>query len=298
MKNHIPDRRWNSKTVWRRSGSENTTFLWDHPDRGEEQGNFLGESDGSRPPLRDSLPDDGEARNDFSAISGNYTYRPHVEPRVKLYVPREESCPIPLKHIDVTRNTFSSLDVLLEKSIDDYWNVDGDRDLSDTWTSFTRFPILDEKPPDGYTWSGGRLTRKQTTFPTPLRYIDVARNCEQYIHKYSTYRVAQHDHISSRKHAWLERWKAQDCTSLCPRKNCHRRAMSHSLPHLTLSKSTSSLSPTSSTSPIFPTVSPTHTRSLVHDPHSATFHGRVAAQHKSHLSQDMSPNHRDRSDRA
>ena len=35
--------------------------------------------------------------------------------------------------------------------------------MSDAWTSFTRFVLLDEKPPDGYTWSGWRLTRKQTT---------------------------------------------------------------------------------------------------------------------------------------
>ena len=40
--------------------------------------------------------------------------------------------------------------------------------------------------------------------------------------------------------------------------------MSHSLPHLSLTTTTSSLSPTS---PIFPTISPTHTRSLVHDPY-------------------------------
>ena len=38
--------------------------------------------------------------------------------------------------------------------------------------------------------------------------------------------------------------------------------MSQSLPHLTLTISTSSLSPISSTSPFFPTVSPTHTRSM------------------------------------
>ena len=30
-------------------------------------------------------------------------------------------------------------------------------------TGFTQFTLLDEKPPDGYTWSGGRLTRKQLT---------------------------------------------------------------------------------------------------------------------------------------
>ena len=35
--------------------------------------------------------------------------------------------------------------------------------MSDAWTGFTRFTILSERPPDGYTWSGERLTRKQTT---------------------------------------------------------------------------------------------------------------------------------------
>ena len=84
-----------------------------------------------------------------------------MEPRVKLYMPREESFPIQLKYIDVTRITRPSLDVLLEKKIDDYWNVDGGRELSDAWTGFTRFILLNERPPDGYTWSGERLTRKQ-----------------------------------------------------------------------------------------------------------------------------------------
>ena len=42
---------------------------------------------------------------------------------------------------------------MLEHRMDDYWNIGGNRDLSDSWTGFTRFTILDEKPPDGYTWS-------------------------------------------------------------------------------------------------------------------------------------------------
>ena len=92
------------------------------------------------------------------------SYRHHVEPRVELYSPREESFyPIPLKYIDVTRTTHTNLDVKLEKRIDDYWDIDGSRDLSDPWTGFTQFTLLDEKAPDGYTWSGGRLTRKQLT---------------------------------------------------------------------------------------------------------------------------------------
>ena len=46
---------------------------------------------------------------------------------------------------------------------DDFWNIDGARDLSDSWTGFTRFTLLEENPPDVYTWSGVRLTKKQTT---------------------------------------------------------------------------------------------------------------------------------------
>ena len=30
----------------------------------------------------------------------------------------------------------------------------GSRDLSDPWTGFTQFTLLEEKPPDEYLWSG------------------------------------------------------------------------------------------------------------------------------------------------
>ena len=35
--------------------------------------------------------------------------------------------------------------------------------LSVSWTGFTEFTLLKEKPPDEYMWSGWRLTRKQLT---------------------------------------------------------------------------------------------------------------------------------------
>ena len=124
---------------------------------------FLGESEGSLPPSHDSFPDVGEAINDFWSMSENFIYRHHVEPRVKLYSPREESFPIPLKYIDVSRTTHTNLDVKQEKRIDDYWNIDGSRDLSDSWTVFTRFTLLEEKLPNGKMRSGWRLTRKQLT---------------------------------------------------------------------------------------------------------------------------------------
>ena len=97
------------------------------------------------------------------STSRNFIYRHHVEPRVKLYSPREESFLIPLKYIDVTRTTHTKLDVKQEKRIDDYWNIDGSRDLSDPWTGFTQFTLLEEKAPDDYMWSGRRLMRKQLT---------------------------------------------------------------------------------------------------------------------------------------
>ena len=120
------------------------------PIQGESNIDFLGESEGSLPQPQDSLPDAGEATNDFWSMSGNFIYRHHVEPRVKLYSPREESFPIPLKYIDVSRTTHTNLDVKQEKRIDDYWNIHGSRDLSDPWTGFTQFTLLEEKPPDGY----------------------------------------------------------------------------------------------------------------------------------------------------
>ena len=65
-----------------------STLIRDHPEWGEEQEVSRGESDG----LSSSNP-------------------LHAEPRGKLYVPKEETFPIPLKYIDVTTTTHTSVDV-------------------------------------------------------------------------------------------------------------------------------------------------------------------------------------------
>ena len=122
------------------------------PTRGESHFDFLRESEGSLPPPHESFPVAGEAIYDFWSMSRNFIYCHHVEPRVKLYSPREES--FPLKYIDASRTTHTNLDVEQEKRIDDYWNIDGSRDVSDPWTGFTQFTLLEEKPPEGYLWSG------------------------------------------------------------------------------------------------------------------------------------------------
>ena len=160
-----------------------STSIRDHPIRGESRRDFLGESEGSLPPPpQDSLPDAGEAINDIWSMSGNFIYRHHVEPRVKLYSPREESFLVPLKYIDVSRTARTILDVMLERRIDDYWNIDGSRDLSDSWTGFTQSTLLEEKPPDGYMWSRDRLTRRQLTSRPghlwPELWTKLGRNAE------------------------------------------------------------------------------------------------------------------------
>ena len=89
----------------------------------------------------DSKRDDEEAKCDFWTITWEFIYRHHVVPRVKLYVPREESFPIPLKYIDVTRTTYvTGRNVgktdwrLLERG----WR----KRTSDAWKGFTRFVLL------------------------------------------------------------------------------------------------------------------------------------------------------------
>ena len=111
-----------------------STSIRDRPIRGESRVGFLGESEGSLPPPHDSFPDAGEAINDFWSMSGNFIYRHHVEPRVKLY-----------SYSDVSRTTHTDLDVKQERRIDDCWNIDGSRDLSGSWTGFTQFTLLEEK---------------------------------------------------------------------------------------------------------------------------------------------------------
>ena len=135
-----------------------STLTRERPERGEEHSPIQLHDDSTR--------DDEEAKNDFWTITGEFIHRHHVEPRVKLYMPKEESFPIPLKYIDVTRTTDTSPDVMLEKQIEDYWNVDGEKDLSDAWTGFTK------GHPMGADGLGGDLQgNKKLLVPTMYGHI-------------------------------------------------------------------------------------------------------------------------------
>ena len=90
-------------------------------------GEIQGESGESQPA---ESTDDAEVRTDFWSVQGDFIYRQHTEPRAQLCVPKEETFTIPLKYIDVTRSI--DLDVMKEKNIDDYWNVDSSKHLQDS----------------------------------------------------------------------------------------------------------------------------------------------------------------------
>ena len=123
--------------------------------------------------------DDAEASADFWSVQGYVICRHHNEPRVQLYVPKEETFPIPLKYIDVTRSAHTDLDVSQEKKIVDCWNVDSSKHLSDSWNSwrgFTKFTPLKEKHPKGYMWSRKRLTKIQKTIRPDYVWPEVWTN--------------------------------------------------------------------------------------------------------------------------
>ena len=113
--------------------------------REDLNGELQGESEELQPT---GSQDDAEARKDFSSIQSDFICRHHIEPRVSLHVPKEETFPIPLKYIDVTRSTHTDLDVMQDKHIDDYWNVDENKSLSDPWTGCTKFTLKKKHPKD------------------------------------------------------------------------------------------------------------------------------------------------------
>ena len=127
-----------------------STVIPDNPDRGEEQHILRGESDGlsSSTPRQDDSPwYDGQAKRDFWSVApdvlhlspsrGTQSQTVHAGTRIISY--SAEIYRRYQKYLYITGCNAG-------EDIDDYWNVDGDRDLSDTWTGFTRITKKKEKP--------------------------------------------------------------------------------------------------------------------------------------------------------
>ena len=137
-----------------------STLIRPRPSRGEGHVDFLGESEGSFPQPHDSLPRCRWTNERLLVHVGKL----HIPPSLNLetnFTRREKNHSLfHWSKFDVSRTTHTNLDVKQEKRIDDYWNLDGSRNLSDPWTGFTQFTLLDEKAPDGYTWSVGGTNEK------------------------------------------------------------------------------------------------------------------------------------------
>ena len=129
-----------------------STLILDRPERGEEREVFRGESDGlsSPTPLQgDSTLDDEEAKKWFLV----YYRRFHLSPScgTPSQNVRAERRIIPYStevHRRYQNNTYVT-GCVDGDNIDDFWNVGGEEELSDAWTGFTRFILLNERAPDG-----------------------------------------------------------------------------------------------------------------------------------------------------
>ena len=148
-----------------------STLVRPRPIQGESNIDFLGESEGSLPQPHDSFPDAGEAMNDFWSMSGSFMYRHHVEPRVKHYSPREESFPIPLKYIDVSRTTHTNLDVKQEKRIDDIGMSMGHGTCQILGQDSHNLLFWKKKAPDGYMCSGWKTDKTASDMARTLDKI-------------------------------------------------------------------------------------------------------------------------------
>ena len=152
---HIPSRRWNSQNFWRRTAYENIhqpgivrndeknkTFFKENQMKYILQLHFKKTQRGM---MRKLKMTSGRSQEDSNIV-------------ITLY--QESNCTCREKnHFLFQRSTLT----LPEKIIEHHWNVDGEKELSDAWTGFTRFILLNERPPDGSTWPRWRLTRKQIT---------------------------------------------------------------------------------------------------------------------------------------
>ena len=153
-----------------------STLRWERTVGSEDlSGGLQGKSEEPQPT---EPTDNDEARNDFGSAQGHFINRHHSEPRVQLCVlkAKEETFPIPLKYIDVTRSTQTNLNVMQEKRIDDCWNVDENRSLSDSWTGFTKFTLLKKEPPKGYVlWNLANHVKNYHGIHVHERDVDLRR---------------------------------------------------------------------------------------------------------------------------
>ena len=95
-----------------------------------------------------------------------FIYRHHEELRLKLYDPDHETFPIPLKYVDVMRQTQTSINNVSEHILNDKWTNANGVHLSEEWTGSTRFQTLRTWLLEGYKCAVESPTKiRKTTRP-------------------------------------------------------------------------------------------------------------------------------------
>ena len=122
-----------------------STLIRQRSIQGESHVDFLGESEGSLPPPHDSFPMPVKRLMIFGPYQETSYTAITLNPESNFTRREKNHSLFPLKYIDVSRTTCTNLDVKQEKRIDDYWNVDGSKDLSDPWTGFTHLLYIGRK---------------------------------------------------------------------------------------------------------------------------------------------------------
>ena len=144
----VPDRRWKSKTIWRRSCSGNIHIDTGQPFRWVSTTRLI----------------DGwwESKKWFLVQGTAFTV---ITLNRESNFSCREKCHSQF-HYDIL--TWPELWVRpwmwCLNAASTNFTIEGDRDLSDAWMGTTRFTLLDEKLPDGLSWCGRRLKKKQTTY--------------------------------------------------------------------------------------------------------------------------------------
>ena len=103
---------------------------------------------------KERTPGEGinEASPDAWHLSGDALARQHYTPRWTLFMPEEGTCPKPLKHLDVMRETELTLMPKQRSRIEDIRTEEGAKEVSDQWCGRTKLYLLRPKPPKGYKW--------------------------------------------------------------------------------------------------------------------------------------------------
>ena len=106
-------------------------------------------------------------------MSGECTDRYHEEPRLKFYDSDDETFPIPLKYVDVMRQTQLCLNNVSENIINDLWTEATGVNIPEEWTGTARFLILRTRLLEGFKCSSGKLSKIQKTNIPDSRWPEV-----------------------------------------------------------------------------------------------------------------------------